>query len=151
MYVYICMSAAGGVRHSTREGHTTVLPRFLVPTSSSVLSSFSVLPKFSMLPTFSVLPTFSMLPTFLVPPTFLAPPTFSVRPTFAVLPSFSACLALRRAQRIERDVSEAEQARTACARGSLLFGAVLDNCDSARGATHFFGARGCYPFFRCSS
>ena len=33
---------------------------------------------------------------------------------------FSTCLALRRAQRIEREVSEAEEARAACAQESLL-------------------------------
>jgi len=31
---------------------------------------------------------------------------------------FSTCLALRRAQRIEREVSEAEEARAACAQGA---------------------------------
>jgi len=36
--------------------------------------------------------------------------------------SFSTCLALRRAQRIEREVSEAEEVRAACAQGSRSAG-----------------------------
>ena len=38
------------------------------------------------------------------------------------LPIFSTCIALRRAQRVEREVSEAEEAKAACAQGSDIFG-----------------------------
>ena len=46
--------------------------------------------------------------------------TLSMRPTPSLVepPISSICLALRRAQRIERDVSEAEEARAACGQGS---------------------------------
>ena len=39
-------------------------------------------------------------------------------PTYGVVDIFSMCLALRRVQQIEREVSEAEEASAACAQGS---------------------------------